>query len=130
MSVDFPAPGSAREPHHGRLARVGVELADELPSGRVVGLHERDGASQRALVARAQALGQGGGVGARHRAAQTTLAPVEPVLSPTVPGDASEVGAREAPGPLRGGPLALGRFLLGHGMLSPRYLRLYAAWPG
>jgi len=55
---------------------------------------------------------------------------VEPVLSPTVPGDASEVGAREAPGPLRGGPLALGRFLLGHGMLSPRYLRLYArlAW--
>jgi len=51
---------------------------------------------------------------------------VEPALSPAAPREAPEVAAREAPRPLRGGPLTLVRFLLGHGMLSPRYLRLYA----
>lgn len=35
---------------------------------------------------------------------------------------------RRAPAPLRGGAMALARFMRGHGMLKPRYLRLCVRW--
>ncbi len=55
---------------------------------------------------------------------------MEPALSPAAPRDVPDLPPREPPGPLRGGPIALLRFLRGHGMLKPSYLRSYArlAW--
>jgi len=49
---------------------------------------------------------------------------MEPVLAP--PGADIDPSVRLPPGPRRGGPIALGRFLRAHGMLNHNYLRLAA----
>ena len=52
---------------------------------------------------------------------------MRPAVAP--PETAPAAGAvRRAPAPLRGGPLALARFMRGHGMLTPRYARLCLRW--
>jgi acetyltransferase-like isoleucine patch superfamily enzyme len=51
---------------------------------------------------------------------------LDSVLSPPRPAAAPQV--RGEPPPLRGGPLALIRFLRAHGMLNRNYLRLIARW--
>jgi acetyltransferase-like isoleucine patch superfamily enzyme len=53
------------------------------------------------------------------------VAPVSSIAAP-VPAQAQQV--RSAPPPLRGGPLALYRFLRDHGMLTLPYARLIARW--
>jgi len=50
--ADDPSPAGSR-----------VDLADELPTGWVVGLDQRDRPRQRPLVAGDEALGEGGGLG-------------------------------------------------------------------
>jgi acetyltransferase-like isoleucine patch superfamily enzyme len=52
---------------------------------------------------------------------------VERLLSPPAPPAAPPL-VRAAPGPLRGGPLTLLRWLRAHGMLNRRYARLVARW--
>jgi acetyltransferase-like isoleucine patch superfamily enzyme len=44
------------------------------------------------------------------------------------PAQAAPVRVRGEPPPLRGGPLALWRFMRSHGMLNTRYARLIARW--
>ena len=56
-------PGRAGEADDPRLAGARVDLAHELPAGRVVGLDQRDRPRQGALVAGDEALGERGGLG-------------------------------------------------------------------
>jgi acetyltransferase-like isoleucine patch superfamily enzyme len=56
---------------------------------------------------------------------------MEPLLAepfPHAPAEEDGGELRAAPRPLRGGPLALARFLRARGMLGPRYLRLLARY--
>ena len=65
--ADPGRPGEADDP---RLAGARVDLAHQLPAGRVVGLDQRDRPRQRPLVAGEEPLGERGGfggVGARRR---------------------------------------------------------------
>jgi acetyltransferase-like isoleucine patch superfamily enzyme len=55
------------------------------------------------------------------------LLAVEPVLSPPAPPTLPPI-VREAPPPLRGGPLTLLRWLHAHGMLDRHYARLGLRW--
>ena len=52
--------------------------------------------------------------------------------APSAPAGATEAvpvcNVRRAPAPLRGGPLALWRFMRSHGMLNADYARLIARW--
>ena len=117
---------SAGEADDRGLPGVRVDLAHELPAGGVVGLHQRDRAGQRALVAGEESLGErvfG------HRAAQTTLASVDSVLTPPrVTGLPPHV--RGEPEPRHGGPLVLLRWMRAHRMLTFNYARLLVrlAW--
>jgi acetyltransferase-like isoleucine patch superfamily enzyme len=52
---------------------------------------------------------------------------MEDVLAPPAPPEAPPV-VRGEPAPLRGGPVALLRWLRAHGMLNRRYARLVARW--
>jgi acetyltransferase-like isoleucine patch superfamily enzyme len=52
---------------------------------------------------------------------------MEPLLAPPAPPEAPPV-VRGEPAPLRGGPVALLRWLRAHGMLNRRYARLLARW--
>jgi acetyltransferase-like isoleucine patch superfamily enzyme len=56
------------------------------------------------------------------------LGGVEPVLSIAQPTPTAAPRYRDAPAPLRGGPLALLRFMRGHGMFSRHYALLIARW--
>ena len=51
-------PGRAGEADDPRLAGARVDLADQLPAGRVVGLDQGDRPRQRPLVAGEEALGE------------------------------------------------------------------------
>jgi acetyltransferase-like isoleucine patch superfamily enzyme len=56
------------------------------------------------------------------------LGGVEPVLSIAQPTPTAAPRYRDAPAPLRGGPLALLRFMRDHGMFSRHYALLIARW--
>ena len=61
ISVDLPTPGGPVKPTTRACPVLGIDLANQRPALRVVVLHERDRPSQRAPVAREQALGEVGG---------------------------------------------------------------------
>ena len=63
IRVLLPTPGGPVKPTIRALAGARVDLADELPAGRVVGLDQGDRPRQRPLVAGDEALGEGRGFG-------------------------------------------------------------------
>ena len=75
-SVDLPTPGGPVNPKIARLTGVRVDLANQLPAGRIVVLDQRDRAGERAAVAVEQTLGEGR-VWRRHRGGIMTDAVVD-----------------------------------------------------
>ena len=133
ISVDLPAPGGPVRPTTARLAGVRVDLADERPALGVVVLDERDGARQRALVARRAAARRGSARrhGARMMAAwQTRIGPLgssAPMATVAEPPEAAVV-PRRAAAPARRAAGASGASRAATACSTAGYARLLLRW--
>src|SRR5262249_32701312 len=114
----------------GRVPGVRIDLSDELPALRAVVLDECYRPRQRAAVAVEQALCERRvGHCERNDRRAIRLDWMEQLLADPGAKPSAETPAaalRRVPDPLRGGPLALARFMRANRMLTPGYARLLA----